>query len=43
MNFDMFWRNEKFYDFLLIFHTVTVATYAVVLILAFFADFWQAQ
>ena len=43
MNFGTFWRNEKFYDFLLIFHYVTVAAHAVALILAFFADFWQAQ
>jgi len=35
--------NEKFYDFLLIFCYMAVATHAVALILAFFADFWQAQ
>ena len=43
MNLDMFCGNEKFYNFSLIFCYVAVAAHAVVLILAFFADFWQAQ
>ena len=43
MNLGTFCENEKFYDFSLIFRYVAVAAHAVALILAFFADFWQAQ